>query len=517
MRNWGNFIFFALLFVSYFSFAQVTKKSEIDSILKKAQGFYQSNIDSAVYYASMAYDKAIKKRDTQKIAKAIGYKSTFLLSQKKNKDAINLLQFNLNNRSKLNPEDLGVTFNNLGVIYNLEEDDDKALEYYFEALESFEIINHYRQLSRVNLNIGIIYRNKEMIDQADYFFDQSMRNSKLSKDKNIETLHEGIQDNETSTHKKNIEAALKALNGIKNKSQSRLAAIIYHDLSGNYISDNNYELAINAANNAIESKVNSKFTQNLDYTYFLLGKAQIKMGKALGGIENIKKAISLTNKEELKIEMYDNLIEGFKNLKHYNKALDIAITRNHFSDSIDRLKEKGNIAKITAKFRNEKQEQEISQLKKLNQEQELLIVKKEQKIWRWSLLALFATLTAIWLGRRFLNSQKRVKQAEHEKEVVSKKVEQIALVLNNKNRIYLDQLKYIKSDGNYLEFVTDDKTVVDRNKLKDILNTLPPNFVRVHRSYVINKNFIDASNSTSLFLKPNIEIPLSRTYKANLA
>jgi len=82
--------------------------------------------------------------------------------------------------------------------------------------------------------------------------------------------------------------------------------------------------------------------------------------------------------------------------------------------------------------------------------------------------------------------------------------------------VYLDSLKYIKSDGNYLEFVTTDKTIIDRNKLKDILDQLPPNFVHVHRSYVINKNFIEALNSRSLFLKPNIQIPISRTYKSNI-
>lgn len=517
MRNWGNFIRFSLLLVSYFSFAQVTAKREIDSLLNKAQSFYQTNIDSAVYYSSIAYDKAEKTQDTQKIAKAIGYKSTYLLSQKKTDDAVALLQFNLDHKSKLKAEDLGVSYNNLGVIHSLKEDDDKALEYYFKALETFEIVNHYRQLSRVHLNIGIIYRNKEMVDQSDYFFDRSMYFSKLSKDKNVENIHKGLDDDKQSSNKKHIDAALKALNGIEHKNQSRLASIIYHDLSENYIDATNYALAIEAAEQSIESKTNSKFTQNIDFTYFLLGKAQIEHGKSEDGIESLKKAIYMTNKEELKIEMYDYLIKGYKNLKDYNKALEAALTRNRFNDSIDKITEHGNIAKITAQFRNKNQEKELEQLRQLYQEQEQLIAQKQSNIWRWSIIALFAVLTSVFLGKRFLNSQKRIKQVELEKVEISKKVEQLALVLNNKTKVYLDQLMYIKSDGNYLEFVTDDKTVLDRNKLKDILNDLPPNFVRVHRSYVINKNFIDAQNSKSLFLKSNVEIPLSRTYKSNLA
>lgn len=508
---------FALVLVSFFSLAQVSTKPEIDSLLNKAQSFYQTNIDSAVYYSTIAYHKAINKQDTSKIAKAIGYKSTYLLSQKKTQEAKDLLQFNLDNKLKLKPEDLGVSYNNLGVIYSLKEDDDKALEYYFKALEAFEIVDHYKQLSRVHLNIGIIYRNKEMIDQSDYFFDRSMYFSKLSKDSFVENIHEGLDQNKQSSNSKNIETALKALSAIDKKNQSRLASIIYHDLCENYIDANKYALAIDAAKNSITSKTNSRFTQNLDFTYFLLGKAQIKHGKTEEGIESLKKALSMTNKEELKIEMFDYLIEGYKTLKEYNKALDVAVTRNRLRDSIDQITEQGNIAKITAQFRNTKQEQELVQLRQLNQEQELLIAKKQSNIWRWSIIALLAVLTSIFLGRRFISSQKRIKQVELEKVEISKKVEQLALVLNNKAKVYLDQLKYIKSDGNYLEFVTDDKTVLDRNKLKDILKTLPPNFVRVHRSYVINKNYIDAQNSKSLFLKSNIEIPLSRTYKSNLA
>lgn len=488
----------------------------IDSTLQIAQSFYKTNIDSAVHYSTIAYNRAITKKDTQKIARAIGYKSTFYLSQNKNKEAIILLQFNLDNESKLKPEDLGVTYNNLGVIYNLQEDEDNALLYYFKALEVFEIINHYRQLSRVNLNLGIVYRNKEMMSQADYFFDQSLFYSRLSKDKNVENIHEGLEDNKRSPHNKNIEAALRALNSIENKHKSRLAAIIYHDLSENYINNNDYELAIAAANNAIESKTNSRFIQNLDYTYFLLGKAQIQNGNTLDGIKNLKKAISLTNKKELKVEMYDNLIEGYKKIKKYDYALDYALNRKQLNDSIDKVTENSNIAEITAKFRNEKQEKEIIQLKQLNQEQELQLSKKENNIWRWSLVALLATMLSLWLGRRFLNSQKRLKQVELEKDEISRKVEQKALVLNNKSKVYLDKLKYIKSDGNYLEFVIDNKTIIDRNRLKDILKDLPPNFVRVHRSYVINKNFIESLNSTTVFLSPNFEIPLSRTFKSNI-
>lgn len=90
------------------------------------------------------------------------------------------------------------------------------------------------------------------------------------------------------------------------------------------------------------------------------------------------------------------------------------------------------------------------------------------------------------------------------------------LVLKNKQKVYVSTLKYIKSEGNYLEFFSEKEKALDRNKIKEILKQLPTNFVRVHRSYIINKNYIKSVNSTFVILLPEIEIPISRTFKENI-
>ena len=91
-----------------------------------------------------------------------------------------------------------------------------------------------------------------------------------------------------------------------------------------------------------------------------------------------------------------------------------------------------------------------------------------------------------------------------------------SITLNNKKVIYLENLRFIKSERNYLLFYDDTGKTMDRNKLKTILNVLPPNFTRVHRSYIINKNYISATNSHTLTLSSSEEIPISRTFKHNL-
>jgi DNA-binding LytR/AlgR family response regulator len=58
--------------------------------------------------------------------------------------------------------------------------------------------------------------------------------------------------------------------------------------------------------------------------------------------------------------------------------------------------------------------------------------------------------------------------------------------------------------------------MLDRNLLKNVLEQLPPNFTKTHRSYIVNKNYIKTINSDSVVLTPNIEIPISRTFKNNV-
>ncbi len=74
---------------------------------------------------------------------------------------------------------------------------------------------------------------------------------------------------------------------------------------------------------------------------------------------------------------------------------------------------------------------------------------------------------------------------------------------------------FIKSDGAYVEIYTETETIVQRKLLKDIESELPESFVRVHRSYLVNKHYIDKKTSSYLTLLTH-QIPISRSYKDNL-
>jgi DNA-binding LytR/AlgR family response regulator len=75
---------------------------------------------------------------------------------------------------------------------------------------------------------------------------------------------------------------------------------------------------------------------------------------------------------------------------------------------------------------------------------------------------------------------------------------------------------YIQSDGAYIEIQTLNTFIVQRKLLKDIIDELPNAFIRVHRSYLVNCNFIEQRTATHLIVRGGHEIPISRSYKENL-
>lgn len=52
-----------------------------------------------------------------------------------------------------------------------------------------------------------------------------------------------------------------------------------------------------------------------------------------------------------------------------------------------------------------------------------------------------------------------------------------------------------------------------RGKLGNIAIQLPPNFVRTHRSYITNRNFVRQVQRQFLVLMNGTEIPISRNFQ----
>lgn len=79
----------------------------------------------------------------------------------------------------------------------------------------------------------------------------------------------------------------------------------------------------------------------------------------------------------------------------------------------------------------------------------------------------------------------------------------------------LDQVRYIKSESNYVRFVLDGRDVQSLLNMKDLELKLSSNFVRVHRSYIVNLRHIEKLDTSDIKIGREL-IPVSETYRPDL-
>lgn len=83
-----------------------------------------------------------------------------------------------------------------------------------------------------------------------------------------------------------------------------------------------------------------------------------------------------------------------------------------------------------------------------------------------------------------------------------------------KSRVFTDEIIYIEAQLHKLIIKTKDRTYYDNHSLKGIIAILPEGiFARVHKSYVINLDYLVSYKKNSVILIDNIEIIIGRTFK----
>lgn len=83
-------------------------------------------------------------------------------------------------------------------------------------------------------------------------------------------------------------------------------------------------------------------------------------------------------------------------------------------------------------------------------------------------------------------------------------------------KIKIQDIQYIKTEGTYTHINTETQNFTLRSPIKDIAPNLPENdFKRVHKSYIVNINKIDALCSKELKIKEEL-IPIGRNYYADI-
>lgn len=88
---------------------------------------------------------------------------------------------------------------------------------------------------------------------------------------------------------------------------------------------------------------------------------------------------------------------------------------------------------------------------------------------------------------------------------------------NKKNyRINFDELLYLEAQGDYVRFVTEDKSLMVHGTLKEFITQIPENlFGRIHKSYVISLSKVVYTEGNQVKIGEH-KLPVSLSYKDEL-
>ncbi len=81
------------------------------------------------------------------------------------------------------------------------------------------------------------------------------------------------------------------------------------------------------------------------------------------------------------------------------------------------------------------------------------------------------------------------------------------------HQLFIQNIKYIESDGNYVTFYTDKRPILARYKLSEVLELLPKEFfARIHRSYIVALKHIETVKKHCVIIDDK-EMPISSNYR----
>ncbi len=78
-------------------------------------------------------------------------------------------------------------------------------------------------------------------------------------------------------------------------------------------------------------------------------------------------------------------------------------------------------------------------------------------------------------------------------------------------RVHADNVMYFEADDKWVRIIERDQKIRIRNKLSDIEKQLSAsNYVKIHRSYIVNMDFISAFAQSGVVMQDGVTLPVSK-------
>ena len=138
-----------------------------------------------------------------------------------------------------------------------------------------------------------------------------------------------------------------------------------------------------------------------------------------------------------------------------------------------------------------------------------------------NILLLTFTLYLIVFINSFFRLVKQYQLHQHEiaelKDAQLKNAQnEIIVRVDRKNcPVVLDQIRYVESLADYVKIHTNETVLITKEKISELQDKLPDSFIRIHRSFLVNRSHISKYGREEIEIGP-ATLPISRTYRKSV-
>lgn len=120
---------------------------------------------------------------------------------------------------------------------------------------------------------------------------------------------------------------------------------------------------------------------------------------------------------------------------------------------------------------------------------------------------------------RFMKAINQVREDLSSKDVILQPIEndQIFVKVDRKHiHLNVGQIQYLESYGNYVKIWVDQKMHLTPRTLSSFESELNDQFIRIHKSFIIQKRFINYVEGNLIYMKNGNEVSIGKSYKSKV-
>ncbi|MFA6571747.1 MAG: tetratricopeptide repeat protein, partial [Bacteroidota bacterium] len=411
---------------------------KFEILYKIANNFSKKNVDSAMEYTEEAF-KIAQKTNSDILYYRVYQLQGYLYSRKaKSNQALQKYYLSLNYANKLKKDDLKVqTYNSIGDMYLNKGMYDSSLYFFYKGFSYLKDTSFPVLKARITENIGIVYKYQKDYDKALEYYSISLALKEKYNDLatigssyiNIGNIY--FYKNDTKTA---LKYQLKALNAFEKIKDSSSIAGVYNNIGGiNHLIGNLKEAEYYYLK-AIE--LHKKIGNIELYTHPLINLADLYKTKknyksAIVKLEEAEEIIlKAGNKNLLKI-IYYTLADVYSAMGNHKKAYKYLNDYIRLSEELFSKEKTEAIAKMSAKYKSEKNENEIRLLKQKELINEIRLQNRQYLNYLLILICCSVIVLIAYLFHRYRKNQKINKILNENNEIITSQKNELSKTLEN--------------------------------------------------------------------------------------